>query len=161
MVSSLSNVSLNCTTLRSQKSVGFSAQKDSEYKNPVSPTMERVVACTGPTVLSLILGTAAGFAVKHAFEFKNKKWPLIIGTGVAVVSGLMSIPGAWYGANVNTPLKKGEFSVKDAELKAETNIARGINEESKDPGNLDESLNHFYKLNMAKKGGVNVNTSSI
>lgn len=168
MVAGLSNVSFNSQAVqmnKSNKRVGFSS--DSEYHNPVSKNTEMALACTGPIVLSAVVGALFGFGKKIIETCKDKapevaekvekaaketkfSWKA---AGIAGgLTALITIPAAIYNARVNSSMKKEHYNAFEGERKAATTIARGINSEAKDPENLDNAVNHYAKFNTAQKG---------
>lgn len=167
MVSGISNSSFNLTAQpirnrenQKEKSVKFAAN-NSEYNNPVNKNTEMIVACSGPAILSLALGTGAGLMAKFMTTKVGNKMALGIGAVVTGVSALLTIPGAIYSANVNASMKKEHYNVFEGERKAATNIAREIHQETKDPDKLKSNIDNYFKFRTAEKGnGIGIISSN-
>lgn len=159
MVSIISNSSLNLNTQqissKKENKVGFSSKDagKTEYKNPVNPTTEKALACIAPTALSVVLGAVVGYAANKLIPAVGKKSAIAVGVVVAVISGLMSIPGAVYKANVNASMKKEQYDPFEAGKKAETALQRQLLEIAKDnPDALSKNADIALKLGLAKNG---------
>lgn len=158
MVSGLSNLTFRAASqeIRSngrEKSVGFSAEK-SEYHNPVNPTIEKAVACTGPVILSGLIGIGAFIGSKHVKVDAVKNNPKIIGGVAALITAILTIPGAIYNANVRARMKKEQYNPFEAEKKAETVLQRQLLEQAKgNPDDLSSNADIALKLGIAKNGG--------
>lgn len=134
-----------------RKAVGFSSQQQDEYSNPVSIRTEKMLSLIGPTALSLVVGTVAGFATKSLTKAKTAT-AVTVGALATAVTALATIPGAVYAAKNRATMRNEQWNVYGAERKAATNIARGIHQEAKDPDMLSQAIDHQLKFKTSENG---------
>ncbi|MEI7474982.1 MAG: hypothetical protein WCK67_09415 [bacterium] len=157
-------VALNNSQALKSDAVSFKGDKEQEktkYENPVNRKWEMGLAAYGAIALSVVLGAGAAFVTHKglglpvfADKVKNKGlWTAVAGVATTVVTGLLSIPGAMYNANVTGFVKQKEMDVFSRDRSFQTNVMEKLDKQVKDPeADLDKSLTSYMKLQMGKNG---------
>ena len=129
----------------------FSAEKKSEYENPINRS-----AIWGYVGGSLLAGaTAAGIGscfVEGGLK-ANKKLLGAVGAGVALGAMALTLPSKLYNTKVNAFTREKEMDVFSRDRDLKSNIMDEVNKEVKDEDvDLDTKIGHYTSVQMANNG---------
>ncbi len=140
------------------------ADKKSQYENPVSRSTEKNLAILtgvgGSVVVGAIATGLSTFVVpakdvaKGGFFAKNKI-AVGIGAAAALVSLAFTLPAKLYNTKVNVYVKEKEMDVFSRDRSLKTNLTEEVDKEVKNSEiSLDKKLDDNLKLQMANKGAA-------
>ena len=131
--------------------VCFEGNSENSYENPINRGWEKTFAVAKSLVGSSIFGLV-GSAVALGLKAKTPV-AIIAGLATAAVSAILTVPGAYYDASVNSFVKDKEMDVFSRVKSVETNLSEQIDNFANNPDHsLDESINQYFKFNVGRKG---------
>lgn len=145
---------IGLNTALAAKPVQFkSHNKEQDYENPVSRSMERNLAILSSVGVAGVVGGIAGGLSRLALD--NKKYPWGIGAAVAALTLAFTLPANIYHTKVNVFVKQKEMDVFSRDRNLKTNLTEEVDKEVMDENvSLDKKLDDNLKLQMANRGAA-------